>query len=67
VGANFSGFNTVIPVDSEVSVFNGVCAFSGRRRSRRQRDVCAVSLEDLPFVLSVVDDVPVDSETSVLS
>jgi hypothetical protein len=30
--------------------FNGVCAFSGRRRSRRQRGACGefVNLEDLP-------------------
>ena len=30
--------------------FNGVCAFSGRRRSRRQRSTCDdfVNLEDLP-------------------
>jgi hypothetical protein len=35
---------------SEFSGFNGVCAFSGRRRSRRQRDACGdfVNLEDLP-------------------
>jgi hypothetical protein len=35
--ANFSGVN-------------GVCAFSGRRRSRRQRGACGdfVNLEDLP-------------------
>jgi hypothetical protein len=37
VGANFSGFN-------------GVCAFSGSRRSRRQRGACGdfVNLDDLP-------------------
>jgi hypothetical protein len=37
VGANFSGFN-------------GLCAFSGWRRSRRQRGACGdfVNLEDLP-------------------
>jgi hypothetical protein len=36
VGANFSRFN-------------GVCAFSGRRRSRRQQGACGgfVNLEDL--------------------
>jgi hypothetical protein len=38
-GANFSGFN-------------GICAFSGRRRSRRRRGACGdfVNLEDLPVV-----------------
>ena len=37
MGANFLGFN-------------GVCAFNGSRRSRRQRSVCGdfVNLEDLP-------------------
>jgi hypothetical protein len=37
MGANFSGFN-------------GVCAFSDMRRTRRQRGACGdfVNLEDLP-------------------
>jgi hypothetical protein len=39
-----------LPVGMNFSGFNGVCAFSGRRRSRRQRGAYGdfVSLEDLP-------------------
>ena len=42
MGANFLGFN-------------GVCAFSGRRRSRRQRSACGdfVNLEDYICRLSL--------------
>jgi hypothetical protein len=38
------------PVRANFSGFNGVCAFSGRRRSRRQRGACGdfVNLEDFP-------------------
>jgi hypothetical protein len=38
------------PHGSDFSGFNGVCAFSGRRRSRRRRGACGdfVNLEDLP-------------------
>jgi hypothetical protein len=49
---------TIVVQVSNFSGFNGVCAFSGRRRSRRQRD----SQDLTAFVLSVVGDVPVDSE-----
>jgi hypothetical protein len=38
------------PRENEFSGFNGVCGFSGGRRSRRQRGVCGdfVDIEDLP-------------------
>jgi hypothetical protein len=39
-----------LPVRANFSGFNNVCAFSGRRRSRRQRDACGdfINLENLP-------------------
>jgi hypothetical protein len=46
-------FGGVIPVNNEVPGFNGVCAFSDRRRFRRQRGVCAVNLEDLPRIYTL--------------
>jgi hypothetical protein len=39
-----------LPVGANFSGFNGVCAFSGRRHSRRQRGACGdfANLEELP-------------------